>query len=97
MLRWASPDEALRHIQREAEILREAVKREKLAPKGLSHWIRAFLLYQKYLRYRHSMTDYPCKLPDGTMGKVAMRKHKGEYIAVCVWAPSETPKGYHYR
>jgi hypothetical protein len=32
----------------------------------------------------HSMTDYPCRLPDGRMGRVAMREIDGEWEAVCV-------------
>jgi hypothetical protein len=32
----------------------------------------------------HSMTDYPCRLPDGRMGKVAIREVDGEWEAVCV-------------
>jgi hypothetical protein len=32
----------------------------------------------------HSMTDYPCRLPDGRMGKVAIREVDGEWEALCV-------------
>jgi hypothetical protein len=32
----------------------------------------------------HSMTDHPCRLPDGRMGKVAMREIDGEWEAICV-------------
>jgi len=32
----------------------------------------------------HSMTDHPCRLPDGRMGRVAMREIDGEWVAVCV-------------
>jgi len=32
----------------------------------------------------HSMTDYPCRLPDGRMGRVAIREIDGEWVAVCV-------------
>jgi len=32
----------------------------------------------------HSMTDYPCRLPDGRMGRVAIRGIDGDWEAVCV-------------
>ncbi len=32
----------------------------------------------------HELTDYVCRLDDGSMGRVAIRESKGEWIAVCV-------------
>ena len=32
----------------------------------------------------HEMTDYVCRLEDGSMGRVAIRESEGEWIAVCV-------------
>jgi len=34
----------------------------------------------------HEMTDYVCRLEDGTMGRVAIRESDGEWIGVCVRA-----------
>ena len=31
----------------------------------------------------HSLTDYPCRLPDGTMGRVAVVAQDGEWNLVC--------------
>lgn len=32
----------------------------------------------------HGLTDYACRLDDGTMGRVAVRESEGEWIAFCV-------------
>jgi hypothetical protein len=32
----------------------------------------------------HELTDYICRLPDGNMGRVAIRHSDGEWVAVCV-------------
>lgn len=34
----------------------------------------------------HELTDYACRLDDGSMGRVAIRQSEGEWIAVCVRA-----------
>jgi hypothetical protein len=34
----------------------------------------------------HGLTDYVCRLDDGSMGRVVMRESEGEWIAVCVRA-----------
>lgn len=37
------------------------------------------------IRYdAHELTDYVCRLVDGTMGRVAIRQSDGEWVAVCV-------------
>ena len=35
----------------------------------------------------HELTDYVCRLADGSMGRVAIRESDGEWIGVCVKAP----------
>ena len=35
----------------------------------------------------HELTDYVCRLGDGSMGRVAIRESDGEWIAVCVRTP----------
>jgi hypothetical protein len=35
------------------------------------------------LRRDHSLTDYPCRLPDGRMGRVAAVERDGEWTLVC--------------
>ena len=32
----------------------------------------------------HELTDYVCRLEDGSMGRVAIRESEGEWVAVCV-------------
>lgn len=32
----------------------------------------------------HDLTDYACRLDDGSMGRVAIRESEGEWVAVCV-------------
>ena len=34
----------------------------------------------------HGLTDYVCRLDDGSMGRVVIRESEGEWIAVCVRA-----------
>jgi len=31
----------------------------------------------------HSLTDYPCRLPDGRMGRVAVIQQDGDWTMVC--------------
>jgi hypothetical protein len=38
------------------------------------------------MSHLHSMTDYPCRMPDGRMGKVSMREIDDEWVAICVLA-----------
>jgi hypothetical protein len=37
-------------------------------------------------REDHSLTDYPCRRPDGSMGRTAIRLVDGEWAAVCTVA-----------
>lgn len=37
-------------------------------------------------REDHSLTDYPCRLPDGSVGRTAIRQVDGEWAAVCTVA-----------
>jgi hypothetical protein len=38
---------------------------------------------QTRLQPDHSLTDYPCRLPDGRMGRVAVIEHDGDWTMVC--------------
>ena len=31
----------------------------------------------------HSLTDYPCRLPDGRLGQVAVIRERGDWVMVC--------------
>jgi hypothetical protein len=35
------------------------------------------------LRRDHSLTDYACRLPDGSIGRVAVVQHGGEWTLLC--------------
>jgi hypothetical protein len=37
-------------------------------------------------RERHSLTDYPCRLPDGKIGRTAAVQRNGEWVLVCTVA-----------
>ncbi|HYN47933.1 MAG TPA: hypothetical protein VER83_03655 [Candidatus Nanopelagicales bacterium] len=34
-------------------------------------------------RENHSLTDYPCRLPDGKIGRTAVVERDGEWMLVC--------------
>jgi hypothetical protein len=34
-------------------------------------------------REHHSLTDYPCRLPDGKIGRTAVVRRDGEWTLVC--------------
>jgi hypothetical protein len=53
---------------------------EDRGPIGLEHLVVVI----DRATHLHSMTDYPCRLPDGRMGKVAIREVDGEWEAICV-------------
>jgi hypothetical protein len=67
--------EARRHEHRRA--LLEAAARRSPTLAGL----RAAILH--ILRRDHSLTDYPCRLPDGRIGRVAVVLEGGEWLLVC--------------
>ena len=37
-------------------------------------------------RRDHSLTDYPCRLPDGSIGRIAVISQDGDWALVCVVA-----------
>ncbi|MCJ7709946.1 MAG: hypothetical protein MUQ32_03865, partial [Chloroflexi bacterium] len=44
---------------------------------------RLAVAFRKGVQDDHSLTDYPCRLPDGTMGRVAAIELGGEWNLVC--------------
>jgi hypothetical protein len=38
---------------------------------------------RKLVERDHSLTDYPCRMPDGTMGRVAVVEQNGDWTMVC--------------
>jgi hypothetical protein len=43
--------------------------------------LRATILAR--MRPDHSLTDYPCRLPDGSIGRVAVVQQGGEWALLC--------------
>ena len=82
------PRDALGVIQRETatsiDIARQSEEAEgewaDRGPIGLEH-VEVVI---DRVRNPHSMTDYACRVPDGRMGRVAIREVDGEWVAVCV-------------
>ena len=67
--------EARRHDHRRA--FAEAPARRSRTLPGL----RAAILH--VVRRDHSLTDYPCRLPDGRIGRVAVVLEGDEWLLVC--------------
>jgi len=44
---------------------------------------RVMAAVRSRLKPEHSLTDYPCRLPDGRMGRVAVVRDRGDWVMVC--------------
>jgi len=44
---------------------------------------RVMAAVRSRLKREHSLTDYPCKLPDGRLGRVAVVRQRGDWVMVC--------------
>jgi hypothetical protein len=67
--------EARRHDHHRALLEARAARPSRLAT------LRAAVLNAR--RDRHALTDYPCRLPDGRIGRVAVVLDGGEWTLVC--------------
>ena len=87
MLRWLPPDEGFRTLEREACAAQERARLARLAagPAGPGPRARIAALYRAW-HLRHALTDQPCRLPDGGIGRTAIVMADGEWTAVCVLA-----------
>ena len=70
---------ALRSDERADGIINKVVRRLASLRPALTR--RAVLATDE-----HGLTDYVCRLDDGSMGRVAVRESEGEWMAVCVRA-----------
>lgn len=52
-------------------------------PARVSFATRVRAAIQDVFRRDHSLTDYPCRLPDGRIGRVAVVQADGEWTLVC--------------
>ena len=67
--------EARRHADERA--LREA------EPERVSMRARVEVAFLKLVRRDHSLTDFPCRLSDGSVGRLAVVLQDGDYTLVC--------------
>jgi hypothetical protein len=97
MIGGLPPEEGLWAINQEADNEKGLAQRAGLAPPGDGTSVSELaaetsgrvLEAVEYVRLRtiaHELTDYPCRLPDGRMGRVAIHDVDGEWEAVCVRA-----------
>ena len=52
-------------------------------PERLSAWSRLDAAILNLVRRDHSLTDYPCRLPNGKIGRTAVVMSGGEWTMVC--------------
>jgi hypothetical protein len=76
-------DEARRHAHRRATL--EARPARPPRPSPLAR-LRAAIPSRG--AEDHGLTDYPCRLPDGTIGRVSVIEVDGEWTMVCRVAPN---------
>jgi hypothetical protein len=67
--------EARRHVHERA--LRDT------RPERPSAWARLEAAILNLARRDHALTDYPCRLPDGKIGRTAVVMSGGEWTMVC--------------
>jgi hypothetical protein len=83
MLRWLPPDEGLHTINTEAARVHASARRARLASTGPGLLARFRDTVRQRLEGRHMLTDHPCRLPDGRIGRIAMRRVGEEWVGVC--------------
>jgi hypothetical protein len=71
-------------IQREAIARVEEARRAHLVGESRPRGLTWFAGLRDRVRYRHALTDYPCRLPDGRLGRTAIRQVGGEWVGICV-------------
>ena len=59
------------------------VRRARSPASGRSVMARLSVAFRRGTSDEHSLTDYPCRLPDGTMGRVAVIMQGGDWALVC--------------
>ena len=95
MIGGLPPEESLWAINEKSDSDRSTAEQAGFAPPGDGRSVAEMatdaqgrvLEAVEYVRLRtiaHELTDYPCRLPDGSMGRVAIREVEGEWEAVCV-------------
>lgn len=67
---------SLRYAHHRAALLESRAGRASLPAR-----LQAALLAR--MRRDHALTDYACRLPDGSIGRVAVVQHGGEWTLLC--------------
>ena len=80
--------ESLLYEAIEADRLRDSLRRRQVQAirEGRVHTSPRSSIGARILalaRPDHSLTEYPCRLPDGTLGRVAVVDVDGEWTLVC--------------
>jgi hypothetical protein len=78
----AATYEADRHRGEERRHAHERALAES-RPAGPSLPARLKASIMNLVRREHSLTDYPCRLPDGRIGRVAVVPSGGDWALVC--------------
>jgi predicted nucleic acid-binding protein len=61
--------------------LRALLEMRAARPASSARFVAATL--RAVWRERHSLTNYPCRLPDGLIGRTAAVQRNGEWVLVC--------------
>jgi hypothetical protein len=92
MLRWLPSEEGLDTIGLEATCARDAARMARLGPVRPGPLARLADTVRARFEDRHALTELPCRMPDGRIGRTAIREVEGDWIAVCV-LPRGKPGG----
>jgi hypothetical protein len=84
LLRWLPSDEGLETLRTEVAHARDVAHLARLAPVHPGPLARLTSTLRARAEDAHSLTDHPCRLPDGSIGRTAIRLVDGEWVAVCV-------------
>jgi hypothetical protein len=78
-------EEAIEGSRHHGETRRHAHARALLdtRPDRPSAWARFEAAILNLVRRDHSLTDYPCRLPNGKIGRTAVVMSGGEWVLVC--------------
>ncbi len=97
MLRWLPSGEGLDTLDIEAARARDAARMARLGPVGPGPITRLADALRARLADRHSLTEHPCRMPDGSIGRTAIRRSNGEWVAVCVLPRTTRADSLHAR
>ena len=92
MLRWLPSDEGLDTIRSESAHARETARLARLAPIRPGPLARLADAIRGGGEDDDAMTADPCRMPDGRLGRTAIRHVDGEWVAMCVLPPTTSSR-----